>query len=143
MENTIPKTSAEKKSMLSFFTSMAGAILNVILNLILIPTMGAKDPTLGAMGAASATTASYMLCFGLRVWSAKKIKPFNMHMGRQIVSTILVLAQVAVINIGFKGWIIVEGVLLLAVMLLNCKPLIDILKLLLGDRLSARKQKKS
>ena len=133
----------EKKSMLSFFTSMAGAILNVILNLILIPTMGAKDPTWGAMGAAIATTASYMLCFGLRVWSAKKIKPFNMHMGRQILSTILVLAQVAVINIGFKGWIIVEGVLLLAVMLLNCKPLIDILKLLLGDRLSARKQKKS
>ncbi len=127
----------EKKSMLSFLTSMAGAMLNVVLNFLLIPTK------LGAMGAAIATTASYMLCFGLRVWSAKKIKPFKMHMGRQLLSTALLFAQIVVITMAFPGWIWAEGALLMAVILLNCKPLLDILKLLLGDRLSASKQKKS
>lgn len=127
----------EKKSMLSLLTSLAGAVLNVVLNFLLIPTK------LGAMGAAIATMASYMLCFGLRAWTARKIKPFKMHLGRLLLNTLLLIAQAAVILIAFPGWIAVEGVLLIAVMLVNCKPLFEILKLLLGDRLSARKQKKS
>lgn len=134
----------EKKSMLSMLTAMAGAALNVALNFLLIPTK------LGAIGAAIATAASYMFCFALRVWSAKKIKPFKMHMGRLVLNTLLLSAQVVVIMLAAPGWIwsnlvlvAMEALLLLAVMLINCKPLLDILQLLLGDRLSARKQKKS
>ena len=66
-----------------------------------------------------------------------------MHMGRQLLSTALLFAQIVVITMAFPGWIWAEGALLMAVILLNCKPLLDILKLLLGDRLSASKQKKS
>lgn len=127
----------EKKSMLSMLTSLAGAGLNVALNLLLIPTR------LGAMGAAIATMASYLLCFVLRAWTTRKIKPFRMNYGWLILNTLLLLAQTAVILAAFPGWVIAEGALLIAVVLLNCKPLLSMMKLLLGDRLSARKQKKS
>lgn len=118
---------AEKKSMYSFLTSMAGAVVNIGLNLLLIPVIG-------AMGAALATFASYLVAFGLRVWTAKKIKPFPMHMGRNLLSSILVTAQAVVILLSFPGWIFVEGILLAAVVALNCKPLLQMAFLLLGGR---------
>ncbi|MBO5778867.1 MAG: polysaccharide biosynthesis C-terminal domain-containing protein [Clostridia bacterium] len=118
---------AEKKSMYSFLTSMAGAVVNIGLNLLLIPKIG-------AMGAALATFASYLVAFVLRVWTAKKIKPFPMHMGRNLLSSLLLVAQAVVIFLAFPGWIIVEGVLLIAVIALNCKPILQMAMLLLGGR---------
>jgi O-antigen/teichoic acid export membrane protein len=118
---------AEKKSMYSFLTSMAGAVVNIGLNLLLIPKIG-------AMGAALATFASYLVAFALRVWTAKKIKPFPMHMGRNLLSCLLLVAQAVVIFLAFPGWIIVEGVLLIAVIALNCKPILQMAMLLLGGR---------
>lgn len=119
---------AEKKSSYSFLTSMAGAVVNVALNLLLIPTK------LGAMGAALATFASYLLVFLLRVWTAKKIKPFRMHMGRIAINSLLLAAQVVVILWSFPYWIWVEGVLLAALVALNCKPLLQMVGLLFGGR---------
>lgn len=118
---------AEKKSMYSFLTSMAGAAVNIVLNLLLIPKIG-------AMGAALATFASYLVAFVLRVWTAKKIKPFHMHLGRNLLSSLLVTAQAVVILLSFPGWIVVEGILLVAVVALNCKPLLQMALLLLGGR---------
>ena len=118
---------AEKKSVYSLLTSMAGAVVNIGLNFLLIPQIG-------AMGAALATFVSYLVAFALRVWTAKKIKPFPMHMGRTLLSSLLVIAQAVVILLSFKGWIIVEGVLLLAVFALNSKPLWQMAMLLLGGR---------
>lgn len=120
---------AEKKSMYSFLTSMAGAVVNVVLNLLLIPIIG-------AMGAALATFASYVVAFALRAWTAKKLKPFPMHMGRHLLSSLLVTAQAVVILLSssIPGWIIVEGALLIAVVALNCKPLLQMAMLILGGR---------
>ena len=120
---------AEKKSLYSFFTSMAGATVNIVLNLLLIPTR------LGAKGAAIATFASYLVVFFLRVWTAKKIKPFRMHLAKIGLNSLLVVAQTAVILWSFPGWMAVEGVLLTAVVVLNCKPLLQMVKTLLGGRL--------
>ncbi|MBQ8382542.1 MAG: polysaccharide biosynthesis C-terminal domain-containing protein [Clostridia bacterium] len=119
---------AEKKSLYSFFTSMAGAAVNILLNLLLIPTK------LGAMGAAMATFASYLVVFFLRVWTAKKIKPFRMHLVRIGLNSLLVVAQTAVILWSFPGWMAVEGVLLAVVIVLNCKPILQMAKMLLGGR---------
>ena len=118
---------AEKKSMYSFLTSMAGALVNISLNLLLIPQIG-------AMGAALATFASYFVAFVLRVWTAKKIKPFRMHLCRNMLSSLLLTAQAAVILLSFPGWIWVEGILLIAVIALNCKPLLQMAMLFLGKR---------
>ncbi len=119
---------AEKKSLYSFFTSMAGAIVNIALNLWLIPTK------LGAMGAAIATFASYLVVFVLRSWTAKRIKPFPMHMGKTVLNGLLLVAQAAVILWSFKGWMIAEGILLAAVFALNGKILLQTAKLLVSGR---------
>lgn len=118
---------AEKKSLYSLFTSMAGAVVNIVLNLLLIPEMG-------AMGAAVATFVSYLVAFVLRVITAKKIKPFPMHVLRTVLNGVLLTAQAVVILFSFKGWIIVEGALLAIVIVINCKPLLQMLQLLLRGR---------
>lgn len=119
---------AEKKSLYSFFTSMAGAIINIALNLLLIPTK------LGAMGAAIATFASYLVVFFLRVWTTKRIKSFPMHLARIGLNGVLLTAQAAVILWSFPGWMIAEGILLAAVVLLNCKPILQVAGSLLGGK---------
>ena len=103
--------------------------MNVVLNLLLIPIIG-------AMGAALATFASYVVAFALRAWTAKKLKPFPMHMGRHLLSSLLVTAQAVVILLSssIPGWIIVEGALLIAVVALNYKPLLQMAMLILGGR---------
>lgn len=118
---------AEKKSLYSLFTAMVGAVLNILLNLLLIPKIG-------AMGAAIATFVSYLVSFVLRVWTAKKIKPFPMHIGRILLNSALLTLQAAVILLSFPGWMVAEGVLLIAVIALNCKPLLQMAKLVLGGR---------
>ncbi len=123
----------EKKSMYSFLTSLAGAAVNLTLNLLLIPTM------LGALGAAIATLASFVVSFLMRAASAGKILPFNLHLGKITLNTALLVAQIIVVMAEFSGWIIVEGLLFILVAAINCRPLLDMLKLLLGDRLMSRK----
>ncbi len=118
---------AEKKSVYSLLTSMAGAVVNVVLNLLLIPKMG-------AMGAAIATFVSYLVAFALRALTAKKIKPFPMHILRTVLNGALLTAQAVVILFSFKGWILVEGALLAIVIVINCKPLLQMLQLLLRGR---------
>ncbi|MBO5671275.1 MAG: polysaccharide biosynthesis C-terminal domain-containing protein, partial [Clostridia bacterium] len=61
----------EKKSVLSFVTSMLGAVINIILNLLLIPT------PLGVNGAAIATFASYFIVFIIRAINTQKYIRFN------------------------------------------------------------------
>jgi hypothetical protein len=55
-------------------------------------------------------------------------------MGRNLLSCLLLVAQAVVIFLAFPGWIIVEGVLLIAVIALNCKPILQMAMLLLGGR---------
>lgn len=125
---------AEKKSIYSFLTSLAGALVNVALNLLLIPT------ELGALGAAIATLASFVVSFLLRAATVGKIMPFKLHMGKIALNTLILAGQVVVIMWSFTGWMIVEGVLLVLLIALNMRPLLTMLKLLFGNRLMARKK---
>ncbi len=77
----------EKRSKNSFLTSMLGAVLNIVLNLILIPS------PLGVQGAAIATLASYMLVFVIRAFNVTKYIPFKMYWLNVILNTVIVLIQ--------------------------------------------------
>ena len=59
---------AEKRSFLSFWTAMAGAVINVALNLALISPLGIQ-------GAAAATLVSYMTVFLLRAKTLEELFP--------------------------------------------------------------------
>ncbi len=80
-----------KKSMHSFVTALLGAILNIVLNAILIPRMG-------ALGAAVATLASYALVLAVRLRDAPRIIPFATRLPRLVIGALLLLGLSAVMT---------------------------------------------
>lgn len=77
-----------KKSSLSFLTTAAGAVFNIILNFLLIPTH------LGIYGAAIATLCSYLLSFLIRIISIRNILPFRIYGGRLFMSILIIAVQI-------------------------------------------------
>ncbi len=73
---------ASKRTMGSMLTALAGAVLNVALNLLLIPPFG-------AMGASVATFASYFAVCLLRLVTGRRLIPFKGEWGRLIGNTLL------------------------------------------------------
>ena len=92
----------DKKSGLYFWTSLFGALVNIGLNLVLIPS------PLGVQGAAIATLCSYIVMFLVRVVSARKIIPLQMHGKKLLLGTVLVLLQSAIMVLQTPGWLIVQ-----------------------------------
>lgn len=75
-----------EKSHLSLWTAVWGAGANILMNLWLIPRIGIQ-------GAAIATLVSYLMCFGIRAVSARRLIPFRLYPGRLTVSTGLLMLQ--------------------------------------------------
>ena len=73
---------ASKKTVGSMLTALAGAVLNVVLNLLLIPRFG-------AMGASVATLASYFGVCVLRLLTARRLIPFQLDWVRGGMNTLL------------------------------------------------------
>ena len=77
-----------KRSSLSFLTTAAGAVFNIILNFLLIPTH------LGIYGAAIATLCSYLLSFLIRIISIRNILPFRIYGGRLFMSILIIAVKI-------------------------------------------------
>lgn len=84
-----------KRSMHSFVTAMIGTVINVILNFLLIPRMG-------ALGAAVATLASYAVVLVARLIDTPRMIRFKTCLPRLAVSVALLCASAAVMT--FSEW---------------------------------------
>ncbi len=104
----------EKRSKNSFLTTMAGAILNIGLNFVLIPKIGTQ-------GAAIATFASYFIVFLIRAVDAKKYIPFKANAVYVIINTVVVLIQCAFMIFSLPFNYIVQVVAVLILIVLNFK----------------------
>ena len=80
-----------RKSMNSMFTSMIAAVVNIILNILLIPA-------LKVYGAAIATAAAYFACFIVRLFDSRSYVPFKVSYFKLFVNMVVVcyMALVAV-----------------------------------------------
>ena len=87
---------ASKRTVGSMLTAMAGAVLNVILNLLLIPTSG-------AMGASVATFASYFVVCLLRLVTGRRLIPFKGEWGRLTANTLLMGALTVAVTLSEGG----------------------------------------
>lgn len=116
-----------KKTVGSMLTALTGAVLNIGLNLLLIPPYG-------AMGASVATLVSYVAVCILRLATARKLIPFRQEWGRLAVNTLLmgVLTGIVTFSERFSTHIVpVYGgaAAVLAVMLaFNFRPILELLK---------------
>ncbi len=72
-----------KKSMNSFWTSLAAAGINIALNMLLIPD-------LKVTGAAIATAAAYFACFAVRIFDARSYIRFKVNFFKLFVNMVVV-----------------------------------------------------
>lgn len=91
---------AAVKDSKSFATStVAGAVLNIVLNIILIHFIG-------TLGAAVATAAAYILVWTMRMYKAKKIMRLEVTIAKDCAVYLILVAQCVVVLFGDKlgGW---------------------------------------
>ncbi len=126
---------AEKKSVMAMVTAMTGAIMNVVLNLILIPLIG-------AIGAAIATVISFVVVFVFRGANTKKYIKINFNTPI-LIAEVAILAVQCVVMITLKSGLLMYGiecVLVLAMLIVNAKPIKELANRILGKFLKKNKQ---
>lgn len=107
----------EKKSLRSLFTATAGAVVNITLNFILIPDMG-------AMGAAIATVISYVAVFIIRCFDARRFLKFSLSIPRLAVNTVLLVTQTVLMVLEPPYWIIWQFVICTIMLIFNGKDIV-------------------
>ena len=80
---------ASKKSMRSMVTAIIGAAVNILLNFILIPTLGEN----GLYGAGLATLASYLIIFVVRAVDTRKIVLIDIKLPKMLLNIIILTAM--------------------------------------------------
>lgn len=118
---------AEKKSVMAMVTAMTGAVMNIVLNLVLIPTIG-------AIGAAIATVASFAVVFIFRGANTKKYINIKFN-APVLIAEVAILAIQCVVMITLKSGVLMYGIecaLVAAMLLVNIKPIKELANKLLG-----------
>ncbi len=126
---------AEKKSVMAMVTALTGAVANVVLNLILIPRMG-------AIGAAVATVISFIVVFVTRGMNTRRYIKIKFKTPL-IAAEFAVLAAQCVVMLVMKSGVkmyIIEAALVVVMLVLNNKPLKELVNLLLEKFLKRKKK---
>lgn len=79
----------KKKSMNSMLTSLVAAVVNIILNLLLIPKYE-------VYGAAVATIAAYFSCYIIRIFDSRSYVPFKVAHAKIVINFIVIFYMSAV-----------------------------------------------
>ena len=122
----------KKKTMVSFYTSMVGAILNIILNLIWIPSWG-------AVGASIATFVSYFVVFIIRAATMHRYIKFNLRLPLIALNTVLLLGMTVIMMLEIPLWVLWISLLTVVTVAVNTPALIGLLRAV-PDMLKGRKQ---
>ena len=99
------------------------SVVNIILDLLLILVI-----PLGVLGAAIATLVSYLMCFGIRAVSARRLIPFRLYPGRLAVSTGLLLLQSALCFWGSPVQPFAQMGAFVLLVTVNHKPIFEMLE---------------
>lgn len=124
--------SAAKKTKTILYTTAIGAVGNIVLNLILIPLIGAT-------GAAVATLISYILIWSCRVIDTKRIVLIKTDIKREIISYLLIICQIIVTNIELPYWYIVSMFIMGILVLIHRNTYIQLLHMLRGRNIKFQK----
>lgn len=124
----------EKKSVLSMLTALAGAIVNVGLNFLLIPKWG-------ALGAALATMLSYMVTYAIRAYNTAQYLKFDQHHVRVTVNTVLLVLQAYLMIAAIPYWQFAQLAIVILVLIFNGKGLAVTLFEIFGKKNSKKSKK--
>ena len=113
-----------KRSAASFWTSLAGAGTNIVLNLWLIPRMGIQ-------GAAVATFASCLVVFLIRLVNARQLLPFPLSGRKLAIGVTALLVQTLFLLFRWPGWVLAQLAGLAVLLLLGLPALLSTLRVIL------------
>ena len=117
-----------KKSSHSFVTALVGALANIALNLWLIPTIG-------ALGAAIATLASYAIVLVLRMIDAPRIIPFRLCLPRLCISAALLLGAATIMTLDVTARIWWTLLCVFAICAINASALLKGFRAIVAKRI--------
>ena len=104
----------------SLVTSLFSGIINVGLNIILIPRIGLYGPAIS-------TVAAYSVVFVIRAYDSRKIVPFDLKIRKLVINLSLLFAMVLInndnLNEGHEWTFAFLPLLFTVIFLLNYKPL--------------------
>ncbi len=115
----------EKKSVFSMFTALSGAVVNVVLNLLMIPAHG-------AMGAAVATLISYVAVYAIRAIDTQNYVKFNTRSGWLIINAVLLLIETLIMCSGIRYSQYIAIALFCVIAIINLKGIIETVVKVLG-----------
>lgn len=126
---------AEKKSLMALLTASSGAITNIVLNLVLIPKIGAN-------GAAIATVCAFLMVFITRGANTRKYIKIDFKLPLMIFETVVLITQSALMLIMKTGAVLygIEAVLFAVMLIVNIKPIKELVQLVLGRFLKRGKK---
>ncbi len=110
---------ATKKSKNAFITLAAVAIVNIIMNIIIIPEWGIQ-------GAAFTTLFSYLLCFWLRIVDSRYYVPFDFDFRRHFINFALLGGMCIASVFVPTGCITINLLLTIVIIWFNYQPLLRI-----------------
>ena len=125
----------EKKSVFSMLTALSGAVINLVLNFMLIPDHG-------PMGAAVATMISYMAVFLIRAYDTGRYVRFRMYPLRTVLNVILLLAQTVCVLWQPPYWIWILVGLTALMLIFNGRELLEAALILIRKLLRKKVSKK-
>lgn len=119
---------ATKKSINSFVTIFFAAVLNIILNIILIPTIGIN-------GASLATLLSYMLVFILRLVDVNRLIKVKADFRRMITSLVVLVIMAVTLVFLRKNmyYVLIPGFFI--VLIINFSVIIRTMKAVLPEKI--------
>ena len=107
----------EKKSLLSMLTALAGTVVNVVLNFVMIPNHG-------AMGAAVATLISYLTVYAIRAYDTRFYIRFNLHTVKVIFNLAVLSVQTVVMIAELPYWRYMQVAFLAFMLIFNGKDIV-------------------
>ena len=124
----------KKKSVLTLVTSMTGALINIVFNIILIPQMGAQ-------GAAIATALSYASVAVIRAINTRNFVRFSLHGVRMALNIAILIAEAVCILVVQKYVFLIGCGFVLLILAVNIRPFIEAIRYFLSAVLKKAKKK--
>lgn len=126
---------ASKKTVMGSITAFAGAVTNFGLNLLLIPKIGAN-------GAAIATVAAFLVVFVTRAIDTRKYVKIKFNAPIMAIELLLLAVQAGVMIFMKSGLLMyaIEFALVGVMLVLNYKPIIELVNMLLKKFLKKGKK---
>lgn len=124
-----------KNNVMVMVSTILAAVVNVVLNLLLIPRMG-------ALGAAYATLISYAVMALIRIVDTRKYVRHHVRLWNILAQNVLLIAEAVVMTGSGSYRYPAAGVLTAAILALNGKTIVVIWKRLLGKFREYRGRKK-